>query len=925
MLTVPQLKCRHLKEFARLLKKSRQKEDVIQQQRREYFIEDSRRHVIANLANTIGKKDDTHQCLKSSVCKNLSNQSGFPTQAQVVICGAGVVANSVAYHLIQYGWNDIVVVDQGSICSGTSHFGSGTLGLFKPIAEKNIILSSMKLYRQLEESGHNIGLKQCGSLNLAQTKDRVVFLQRRMSCNLPAGLQCQLVGVNELKRLHPFLNTDGLEGAVWVPEDAVCDPQAICFALAKLSMDGGAKYFEHCAVDKILTKNGRVNAVITSLGTIKCEYFVNCAGMWARDTGLQCVPKVRVPAYPVQLFYVKSGDLPGMPAPNSLPYIRDYDSQIYVRQYENGFMVGGFEKNAKAAFVDHLQVPRDWKSKLEQDWNHFKPLWENAIDRVPILKQAKDPVLTNSPDNFTPDGKWILGETPEVTNYFVAVGMNGNSLQGAGGIGKAVAEWMIEGVPTQELLPFEVQRFIDLHNNRQYLQQRVVEIVGRHYAVRHPSQCEYKTGRKLRCSPLYSVLETRGAVFGVRMGYERPLYFDTTYKHEPGKPLPQMVEGTYYKPKFFDFIRAEFTACREGVGLIDMSSFSKIEIKSQESDTVVDYLQKLCSNDVNIPVGGISHTGMQNDRGGYENDCIMVRLSENSYFMVSPTSQQTRIYEWMRRNLPSGSSITLSDVTSMYTVINVVGPKARALISELSKTDFNLQSFTYKKVNIGYASDVMVMAYTHTGDPGYCLYMPSEYALHVYDRLMTVGFDYGAKDVGCITQRYMRIEKFIPMWAEDLTSLTTPLEAGSGYRVKLDKDYFIGQFALQRQKAKGVMQRLLMFQLEDLDPDKDIWPWGMEPIYRNDQFVGNITSAGYGFTTEKLVCLGFIRCAGKHDHEEIVSIGYIMAPNAVYTIDIAGRRFLAKPHITAPAPVVTPNTDESAQTYRPKVVTSLKA
>ncbi|KAG8245326.1 hypothetical protein J6590_005639 [Homalodisca vitripennis] len=292
--------------------------------------------------------------------------------------------------------------------------------------------------------------------------------------------------------------------------------------------------------------------------------------------------------------------------------------------------------------------------------------------------------------------------------------------------------------------------------------------------------------------------------------------------------------------------------------------------------------------------------------------------------MVSPTNQQTRIYEWMRRYMPPGSSVVLNDVTSMYTVINIVGPKARQLLSELSNTDFFLKPFTCKYVDVGYASDVMVMALTHTGEPGYCLYVPTEYALHVYGKLITIGRDYGARDVGVLTQRFMRIEKFIPLWAEDLTSMTTPLEAGSAMRVKMDKD-FIGQAALQKQREQGVTQRLVLFELEEIDPDKDIWPWGNEPVYRNGQFVGSITSAGYGFGIEKLICLAFIRCYSKDGQREIVSTEYITDPTAVYQIDICGKRFKAKAHISAPQSSSLSSTEEedTVRPYRPKVVTSL--
>ncbi|VVC25267.1 Hypothetical protein CINCED_3A003153 [Cinara cedri] len=794
---------------------------------------------------------------------------------------------------------------------------------------------SIKLYRQLEAKGFDIGLKQCGSLNLAQTKDRMVALKRRIAYNAPTGLHCEMLGKSDLKNLHPFLNTDDLEGGVWVPEDAVANPQAICKSLAKLASGGGAHYVTNCHIQKVVTEHERIKGVQTSRGFIYCEYFVNCAGMWAREMGNLCYPKVRVPVYPAEHFYVTTSPLPGIGV--DLPYIRDFDSHIYAREYNSGFLVGGFEKIAKPAFLNMKLIPSDWKKDMPQDWKHFMPYWEKAMSRIPILKDAVYPTLTNSPDTFTPNGKWILGETPEIDNYFVAVGMNGNPLQGAGGIGKAMAEWIMEGKPTQEHLAFDVQRFLDLHNNRMYLQERTKEVVGRHYAIPYPHQNEYKNARKLRCSPLFSVLEKRGAIFGTRMGYERPLYFDTTYN---GKgPPPVMPPGTFYKPKFFDFMLEEYYACRETVGIIDMSSFSKMKIQgkqdlSEENESqytgVVEWLQCLCTNDVNIPVGGIVHTGMLNERGGYENDCLLVRERENCYLMVSPTSQQTRVLDWLKDHLPKDESIQLADITSMYTVVNVIGPKAGALMSELSQSDIelNVQPFTYKTVDIGYASDVMMMAFTHTGEPGFCLYIPSEYALHVYDRLITVGFDYGIRDVGSLTQRFMRIEKFIPFWAEDLTRFTTPFEAGCNHLVKLNKEYFTGKFALQHQKDQGITKKLVMFILDDLDPDKDLWAWGMEPIYRNGKFVGTVTSAGYGFTMEKLICLGYVRLPftdNRNRNHTVITNDYILSPTAKYEIDIAGTKFLATPKIHAPFVSITIPKVSDESRYMPKVISHISS
>ncbi|XP_020283596.1 pyruvate dehydrogenase phosphatase regulatory subunit, mitochondrial-like [Pseudomyrmex gracilis] len=835
----------------------------------------------------------------SSSEKDLSKSPpDLPSQSQIIIAGAGTVANSVAYHLILNGWNDVLVLEQNTIGSGSSHFGSGTLGLFKPISRRNLIAYSIKLYQQLQEMGYDIGLKQCGSINLAQTKDRMVALKRRVAYNVPTGLHCEVLGKEELKRLHPYLHTDDLEGAIWVPEDAVANINAICKILAKLAKQGGARYIEHCYVEEVKTEKGAVKSVKTEYGTVSCEYFINCAGMWARELGLRCTPPVRIPAYPAEHLYAIIPPLSSQMS-TSLPYVRDFDSYSYFREWQGGLLLGWFEPDAKSAFGSGNVPTKNWTDYVKSDQTHWQPLWDKAVHRLPILKEVKHLNIYNCPDNFTSDGRWILGESPEVKNYYVAVGMNGNSLQGAGGIGKEIAECLINGESTQEVLPFSVQRFLDLHNNKQYLQHRVKEVVGRNYAILYPHQSEYKYARKLRCSPLYSVLEERGAIFGVKMAYERPLYFDSTY--ERGQKKPVMPKGSFYKPKFFDFIKEEFMACRESVGIIDMSSFSKIEIKSSRKE-VVEYLQRLCSNDADIPVGGIVHTGMQNEKGGYENDCMLVRQDTNSYFMVSPTSQQTRIYQWMSRHLPADHSVGLNDVTSKYTVINLVGPKATDLLSELSNSDINLSPFTYKMVNVAYASDVMVMAFTHTGESGYCLYIPSEYALHVYSTLMATGKDYGARDVGVLTQRFMRIERFIPFWAEELTPYVTPFEAGNSYSVRLDKDYFIGKTALQHQKLRGVTKRLVLFVLNGMDLNKDVWAWGGEPIYRNGEFVGTVTSAGYGFNTEKLICLGFISLPGAKRDTNVITTDFIMTPSAYYEIDIAGTRFPAKPHVN-PLPI----------------------
>lgn len=849
----------------------------------------------------------------------------------------------MAYHLTKNGWRDILILEQNTVKSGTSHYCTGLIGLFKPEGMRRVIMDSLATYRELEQMGYDVGLRQCGSLCIAQSQDRMIALRRRMSYNKPNGLNCELVSPAQIKEIHPYLNVDDLRGGVFVPEDSVAEPNALSEALIDVAKKNGVKYREQCSVQYVLTDSkDRVVGVETDAGIVKCEYFVNCAGMWSRELGLKCKKPVKIPAYPAEHYYAITNGM-ALSKDRTLPCVRDYDSSSYTRQYNDEMLIGWFEPEAKAAFGGH--VPKNWMKDLKEDFPHLERLWDKAVYRFPALENDQSPYVSNTPDNFTPDGRWILGESAEVNNYYVAVGTNGNSIQGAGGIGKAVAEWMIEGRPTQELFPFSIQRFLEVHNNRRFLEQRVKEVVGYHYAIPYPNM-EYKYGRKLRCSPLYSVLEQRRAVFGAVMAYERALYFDTTHKIGHGPP-PEMPPPSFFKPKFFNFIQDEYIACSETVGIIDISSFSKIKIKvclkklenvsktfyfslifqSSNPDDVVSYLQKLCCNDVDIPIGTCIKTGMLNKNGGYENECVIVRQTLNSFFMVSPSSQQTRIYEWMSNNVPSeDSAVKLSDQTSLYTVINVVGPKSLMLMSELTNSDVNLPPFKYKKVNVGFASDVMLMSYTHTGEPGFCLYVPSEYALHVYDKIMTVGIDYGAKDCGSKVQKFMRIERFIPLMGEELSSVVTPLEAGLEAYVNFDKkDDFIGKTALLKQKQSGIKKRLVMFLLEDLNIEENIWAWGSEPIYRNSEFVGTITSAGFGFKSNKIVCLGFIQKPENQSNENI-TLDYIMAKDSLYHVEIAGRLFSATPYVTTPAVLEQKEMERLAASskYRPSAVFNVK-
>ncbi|KAJ8303481.1 hypothetical protein KUTeg_019877 [Tegillarca granosa] len=546
----------------------------------------------------------------------------------------------------------------------------------------------------------------------------------------------------------------------------------------KLAKQKGVKFMEGVQVQKILTKNGAVNSVETSAGTINCEYFVNCGGLWSREIGKRSVPKVRVPLHANEHFYIVTKEIEGMD--KMMPVIRDFDGRIYLRE---------------------------WGGEI---------LLDPILHRMPVMEKAEIRTLLNGPESFTPDANWILGESAE----------------GKGN---------------------------------------------------------------------YRTLEEEGAVFGETNAYERPVWFTSSSSdHEE----VVKTQGSFRKPAWFESVKEEYWACKERVCIIDMSSFSKLEIKSH-GDEALNFLQYMCSNDIDQDIFSIIHTGMQNETGGYENDCTIVPMHRNHFFMISPTSQQTRSFSWLRKHLPQDGSVTIRDVTSAYSGINVIGPHAYQLLSDLTDRSMTLNDFkpmTCDVIDVGYASGIRAMRLTHAGEDGFVLYIPSEYTLHVYDMLMKAGKDYGISNAGYYALRMLRIEKFFAFWGQDLTTDTTPLECGREFRVKFDKGDFIGREALLKEKEEGINQRFVQFFLNDFDVDADVWPWGGEPVYRNGKFAGIVSSSGYGFTLDRMICLGFVRDYGENDeritHKNMHE--FILDKNAKYEIAIAGRMFPAEVRLFTP-------------------------
>nr|XP_009924556.1 PREDICTED: pyruvate dehydrogenase phosphatase regulatory subunit, mitochondrial isoform X3 [Haliaeetus albicilla] len=764
----------------------------------------------------------------------------LPAQAQVVICGGGIMGTSVAYHLSKMGWKDIVLLEQGRLAAGTTRFCAGIVSTARPVSiELKMADYSNKLYQQLEqETGVKTGYVKTGSISLAQTQDRLISLKRIASSLNVMGIPCEIITPKQVAQLHPLINIHDLVGAMYVPEDALVSSANVSLALATAASRNGVQIHERTSVSHVSVQKGRVTAVETDRGQIQCQYFVNCAGQWAYELGHSGEEPVNIPLHACEHFYLLTHPLKE-PLASNLP----------------------------------------------------KPLLSALLRRMPDLEALQIMQLVNCPESFTPDMRCIMGESPTVRGYFVLAGMNSAGISYGGGAGKYLAEWMVNGYPSENVWPLDLKRFGALQSSRTFLRHRVMEVMPLMCDLKVP-RWDFQTGRQLRTSPLYDRLDAQGARWMEKHGFERVKYFVP-----PGKDLLDLDQSkTFYKPDWFDIVGSEVKCCKEAVCVIDMSSFTKFEISST-GDEALESLQYLFSNDLDVPVGHVVHTGMLNEKGGYENDCSIARLSKRSFFMISPTDQQVHCWAWLKNRLPDDSNLTMEDVTWKYTALNLIGPRAVDVLSELSYapiTPEHFPSLFCKEMSVGYANGIRVMSITHTGEPGFMLYIPIEYALHVYNEVMNMGQKYGIRNAGYYALRSLRIEKFFAFWGQDLDAFTTPMECGREFQVKLEKGMqFVGQEALLEQKQNGVYKRFTMFILEDHDTDMDLWPWWGEPIFRNGRYVGKTTSSAYSYTLERHVCLGFVQHFDEKTGEELV-VTTDFINQGEYEIDIAGQRFQAK-------------------------------
>jgi len=788
----------------------------------------------------------------------------IPSQARVVIIGGGIAGCSTAYHLAKEGWTDVVLLEQGRLTSGTTWHAAGLVGQMR--ASRTMTRMSMygvKLYSELEqETGLATGWKRCGSVNVASRPERLVALKRQLAAARSFGVDVEFITPAEAGKIYPIMRTDDLVGAAWIPGDGKANPTDLTQSLAKGARMRGVKIVEGVRVTGFEIKNGRVVGVRTNAGNIACDYVALCGGQWSRQVG--AMAGVSVPLYSAEHFYIVTKKIAGVTP--DLPVMRDPDGFIYYKEEVGGLVMGGFEPVAKPWKVD--PIPDDFQFQLlPEDWDHFEILMQNAIHRTPCLETAEVRQLLNGPESFTPDGNFILGEAPEVGNFFVAAGFNSAGIANSGGAGRLLAEWIIGGEPSTDIWEVDIRRYAPFNSNRAQLQDRTVESLGLHYAMRWPRQ-EMVSARPLRRSPLYDRLTAKGARFGQKMGWERPLYFAPGVTGE----LPYGFE----KPAWLAHCLAEQKAVREACAIFDQTSFSKYLLQGRDALKV---LQRLSANDMDVPIGRIVYTALLNTRGCFESDLTVMRTGEAEFFIVTGTSQTTRDAHWIRRGIGEDFAV-LTDVTGAWSVLSVMGPKAAALFKAVSPDDLSddaIKPNRFKTIDIGYAQ-ARAARVSYVGGPGFELYVPVEFAALVYDTLVTAGKDFGLRDAGYHAIDALRIEAGRRAFGAELSPVDTPLEAGLMFAVKLTKPDFIGREALLRQKQTGVAKRLAMFALDE----PEAFPWGGEGILRDGKPVGEASSAGFSGLLGRAVVMGYVR-ADRPFEPAALQAGR-------YELDIAGKR-----------------------------------
>jgi sarcosine dehydrogenase len=797
----------------------------------------------------------------------------LPSQARAVVIGGGIVGCSTAYHLAKLGWTDIIIIERHKLTSGSTHHAAGLVGQLRSSANITQLLGrSVALYRSLEaETGLASGWKMNGGLRLACNEARWTELRRQATSAHSFGLEMQLLTAREAQQLWPMMQVTDVVGAAFLPTDGQVNPSDITQSLARGARLRGVRIFEDTSVLGFEIERAHVSAVLTSRGRIACEIVVNCAGQWARQIGL--LAGVNVPLVSVQHQYLITDVIPGVVS--GLPTLRDPDRLTYFKEDVGALVLGGYEPNprpwAVAGFPDNFNF-----QLLPPDWEHFQPILDQAMARVPALAAAGARELINGPESFTPDGNFILGAAPELGGFYVGAGFNAFGIASGGGAGQVLAEWIVGGEAPCDLWPVDIRRFGPPHRDVGWVRARTLELYGKHYAIAWPGE-EHTSGRPLRCSPLYEHLRAAGAVFGEKFGWERPNWFAAAGEQ-------RRDDYSFGKPNWFSAVAREHRAARERVALFDQSSFAKFELRGPDAERALSWI---CANDIAKPVGSLVYTQMLNVSGGIECDLTVARIATDCFYIVTGTGFATHDFDWIGRHIDTALDARLSDVTSQHAVLALMGPAARRVLERLTADDVSNAAFPFGQVRSLHVAGAALLALrvTYVGELGWELHVPVEYAATVYEALMGAGSDLGIANAGYRAIESLRLEKGYRAWGADIGPDHTPLEAGLAWAVKLKTAIpFLGREALEQRQRSPLKKWLCGFSSDD----PTVMLLGRETIYRDGERVGWLGSGGFGHTLGVAIGLGYVR------RSQGLSREYLAAGS--YELEVASKRVACRIH-----------------------------
>ncbi len=788
----------------------------------------------------------------------------IPDRARAVIIGGGIVGCSVAYHLVRQGWTDVVLLERKRLTSGTTWHAAGLIAQLRATANMTRLAKySQELYGAIEaETGVATGFRRCGSITVALTVERMEELRRAAAMARAFGVEIDVIGPADIAGRYPHLESADVVGGVWLPKDGQGDPANIALALAKGARQGGAIVAEGVKVTAARRDGRRITALdwtseTGESGSIQAEHVVNCAGMWGLDVGR--ILGTTVPLQACEHFYVVTEPIAGL---GRLPVLRVPDECAYYKEDAGKIMVGAFEPVAKpwGPIPDGFEF-----DQLPEDVDHFEPILEQAVARMPMLAEAGIHTFFNGPESFTPDDAYHLGLCPEMDNVWVAAGFNSVGIQSAGGAGMALAQWMTDGARPFDLGDVDVSRNQPFQRNRRYLRERATETLGLLYADHFPYR-QKASARGVRRTPFHRHLVERGAVMGELAGWERANWFA-----RPGQPAAYAY--SWGRQVFFDNVAAELAAVRTGLGLYDMSSFGKIRVEGPDAEA---FLNRVCGADVSVPVGRLVYTQFLNDRGGIEADVTVTRLAEDAYLVVTPAATRLADQTWLLRHRGE-ARVVVTDVTAAEGCLALMGPRARAALQSVTPDDLSPDAFpfgTAREIEIGLGI-VRAHRVSYVGELGWELYVGADMAAHVFEELLTLELTLcGLHMMDCA-----RLEKGFRHFGHDITCEDHVLEAGLGFAVKKTGGH-VGADAVAAKRAAGLDRRLVQFRLRDPEP----LLYHNEPILRDGEIVGFLTSGAYGHHLGAAVGMGYVPCRGESAAQVLAS---------AYEIDVAGTRVAA--------------------------------